>query len=97
MLFLSVGIVDLNYLSLDFYLVDVSSRHPDLKRKPGLTTWRPSVDRDITTSYGTYQDFLDSSHAQNNTKLTEGHWPPKESESLNLDRWSVYESYAPSG
>lgn len=73
----------------DFYLVDVSTRHPELKRRPGLTTWWPSVNRESTTSYETYQDFLNSPHAQSNTKLTEGHWPPKEFESLNLHRWSV--------
>jgi hypothetical protein len=79
----------------DFYLVDVSSRQPDLKRRPGLTAWRPSVDREITTSYETYQDFLNSPHVQGNTKLTEGHWPPKDPESLNLGRWSVCASLHP--
>lgn len=79
-------IADALKANTDFYLVDVSTRHPELKRRPGLTTWWPSVNRESTTSYETYQDFLNSPHAQSNTKLTEGHWPPKEFESLNLHR-----------
>ena len=88
-----VETVDPNDCLLEFYLVDVSSKLPELKRRPGLTTWRPSIDREITTSYETYRDFLSSPHAQGNPKLTEGHWPPDEVEHFNLPRWSVLCSY----
>lgn len=70
----------------EFQLVDVSSMLPELKKRPGLTTWLPTVDRDITTTYETYEAFINS-HPKSNTKLTEGHWPPPNVESLNLTRW----------
>ncbi|KAG5637196.1 hypothetical protein H0H81_005409 [Sphagnurus paluster] len=72
----------------DFYLVDVSSKLPALKRAPGLTNWRPSVDRTINTNYATYAEFKASQDFIDNpkTKLTEGHWPPKDVERFNLPR-----------
>ncbi|KAG6917778.1 hypothetical protein DXG01_001183 [Tephrocybe rancida] len=72
----------------EFYLVDVSDKLPALKRRPGLTAWRPSVDRTINTNYATYEEFLASRDAKDNpnTKLTEGHWPPADVERYNLPR-----------
>ncbi|KAG6873618.1 hypothetical protein C0995_013549 [Termitomyces sp. Mi166 len=72
----------------DFFLVDVSDKLPALKRRPGLTIWRPSVDRLINTSYATYEEYLASQDAKDNpkTKLTEGHWPPVDIERYNLHR-----------
>ncbi|KAF5380127.1 hypothetical protein D9615_006115 [Tricholomella constricta] len=72
----------------DFYLVDVSSMLPALKRRPGLSSWRPSVDRSINTAYATYEEFQASQFANDNpnTKLTEGHWPPKDVERYDLPR-----------
>ncbi|KAG6840999.1 hypothetical protein C0991_002779 [Blastosporella zonata] len=72
----------------DFYLVDVSEKLPALIRRPGLTSWRPSVDRTINTTYATYQDFRASQDEKEalNTKLTEGHWPPADVERYSLPR-----------
>ncbi|KAG6811829.1 hypothetical protein H0H92_005626 [Tricholoma furcatifolium] len=72
----------------DFYLVDVSDKLPALKRCPGLTSWRPSVDRTINTNYATYEEFQASQDAKDNpnTKLTSGHWPPADVERYNLPR-----------
>ncbi|KAF8067658.1 cytosine-5--methyltransferase [Lyophyllum atratum] len=72
----------------EFYLVDVSSKLPALKRRPGLTSWRPSVDRTVNTNYATYEEFLASQDAKDNpnTKLTEGHWPPKDAERYDLPK-----------
>ncbi|KAG6876664.1 hypothetical protein C0993_001409 [Termitomyces sp. T159_Od127] len=72
----------------DFFIVDVSDKFPALKRRPGLTIWRPSVDRTINTNYATYEEYLSSQDAKDNqkTKLTEGHWPPADVERFNLPR-----------
>ncbi|GLB39259.1 putative class I-like SAM-binding methyltransferase superfamily, RsmB NOP family protein [Lyophyllum shimeji] len=72
----------------DFHLVDVSSKLPSLIRRPGLTSWRPSVDRSVNTSYATYEEFVasETAKANPNTKLTEGHWPPKDVERFDLHR-----------
>ena len=72
----------------EFCLVDVSAKLPSLERRPGLTTWRPSVDRSVNTSFATYEAFLKHGGANKvNTKLTEGHWPPPDVESYDLPRW----------
>ncbi|KAF9444637.1 cytosine-5--methyltransferase, partial [Macrolepiota fuliginosa MF-IS2] len=68
-----------------FELVDVSSMLPELKRRPGLTTWRPSVDKSSMKTYGSYQEYQASDLDANlKSKLTEGHFPPDDAESLNL-------------
>jgi multisite-specific tRNA:(cytosine-C5)-methyltransferase len=71
--------------------VDVSGKFPELKRKPGLTTWTPTVDRSINTTFASYDAFIntlspaDASSAE--SKMTEGHWPPSDPEELGLTRW----------
>ncbi|KAK2459717.1 hypothetical protein APHAL10511_008268 [Amanita phalloides] len=71
----------------DFQLVDVSEKYPDLKRRPGLTVWRPTVDRACETTYETFGDFSDTSlDSLLKSKLSEGHWPPKDVDTLNLRR-----------
>ncbi|KAF5343843.1 hypothetical protein D9756_011343 [Leucocoprinus leucothites] len=68
-----------------FHLVDVSSMLPELKRRPGLTKWRPCVDKTSMKTYETYQEYQKSDLDVNlKTKLTEGHFPPEDAESLNL-------------
>ncbi|KXN81699.1 tRNA (cytosine(34)-C(5))-methyltransferase [Leucoagaricus sp. SymC.cos] len=68
-----------------FQLVDVSSMLPELKRSPGLTTWRSSVDKTSMKTYGSYKEYQSSDLDANlRTKLTEGHFPPDDVESLNL-------------
>ncbi|PBK71008.1 S-adenosyl-L-methionine-dependent methyltransferase [Armillaria solidipes] len=69
----------------DFHLVDVSSQLPELKRQPGLTSWRPTSDREAKTIYDTYHAFL-SAESGSETKLTQGHWPPQDVDELNLSR-----------
>lgn len=69
----------------DFHLVDVSSQLPELKRRPGLTNWRPTSHREAKTTYDTYDAFL-SAESASEAKLTPGHWPPQDVEELNLPR-----------
>ncbi|KAG7086445.1 hypothetical protein E1B28_002398 [Marasmius oreades] len=71
----------------DFHLVDVSSSLPSLKRRPGLSAWRPTADKAVKTTYETYSAFLEANpQAAANTKLTEGHWPPSNVADLHLER-----------
>ena len=75
----------------EYELVDVSSRLPALIRRPGLHTWKPSVDKAIDTSFATYGSFMDhlSDEKKGESKMLESHWPPakKEAEELHLERW----------
>ncbi|KAG5644352.1 hypothetical protein DXG03_008649 [Asterophora parasitica] len=72
----------------EFHLVDVSSKLSTLKRRPGLTIWRPAVDRSVNMDFGTYQEFKNSQHLKDNpnSKLTESHWPPQDVERFDLPR-----------
>ncbi|PPQ85011.1 hypothetical protein CVT25_010400 [Psilocybe cyanescens] len=73
--------------STSFELVDVSSKLPELKRRPGLSVWRPSADRIGATTFETYEEFMKSSTDDAvKAKMTEGHWPPANVESLHLER-----------
>jgi multisite-specific tRNA:(cytosine-C5)-methyltransferase len=61
---------------------------PELKRCPGLTTWRPSVDKASMKTYGSFQEYQASDLDSNlKAKLTEGHFPPGEADGLNLPFW----------
>ncbi|CAA7268497.1 unnamed protein product [Cyclocybe aegerita] len=69
----------------DFELVNVSSKLPELKRRPGLTTWQPTTDRTCAKTFESYEEFMASSVDDVvKAKMTEGHWPPKDVEALNL-------------
>ncbi|EUC55359.1 tRNA (cytosine-5)-methyltransferase, partial [Rhizoctonia solani AG-3 Rhs1AP] len=71
-----------------FELVDVSSSLPELKRRPGLPTWRPAVNREMDTSFSSHADFIDSlpENKRSETKMQATHWPPADVEQLNLER-----------
>ncbi|KAH9931944.1 cytosine-5--methyltransferase [Fomitopsis serialis] len=73
-----------------FELVDMSSHLPALVHRPGMTTWIPTVDRNITTDFLTYKDYWDSlsDEKRKQSKMLESHWPPtsEETEKLNLPR-----------
>lgn len=75
----------------EFELVDMSNHLPTLQFRPGMTTWRPSVDRAVVLDYPTYDDFIQSlpESKRADTKLLKSHWPPPpdEAESLRLTRW----------
>jgi len=76
------------YRLLGFELVDVSSKLPELKRRPGLADWRPTTDRSGAKTYESYEEFMSSSVDEAvKGKMTEGHWPPRGVERLNLSRW----------
>ncbi|KAJ7598644.1 cytosine-5--methyltransferase [Mycena floridula] len=67
----------------EFHLVDVSSKLPELHRRPGLTVWRPT-DRRCETTYGTYEEYLAANPIGTHpSKLSKEHWPPVEK--LNLE------------
>ncbi|CAE6481525.1 unnamed protein product [Rhizoctonia solani] len=71
-----------------FELVDVSSSTPELKRRPGLSTWRPAVNREMDTSFSSYADFIESlpENKRSETKMQPTHWPPADVEQLSLER-----------
>lgn len=71
-------------------MVDVSSKLPQLKRRPGLTTWRPTADRSASVTFSTYEEFMNSSLDNAlKARMSEGHWPPKDTAPLKLPRWYV--------
>lgn len=47
-------------LFLGFELVDASDVLTDLKRRPGLSSWRPAVNRDVDVSYASYEEYCDA-------------------------------------
>ena len=78
----------MTFVSKDFELVDVSEKFSDLKGWPGLTSWRPTVDRRCEVTYGSFDDFQDTSlDPILKSKLTKGHFPPVDVEKMNLQRW----------
>ncbi|KAJ3856345.1 cytosine-5--methyltransferase [Lentinula lateritia] len=71
----------------EYYLVDVSSNLPELKRRPGMTSWRPTADKSISSTYQTYEAFVAADpQVATSTKLTPGHWPPPNAHELKLER-----------
>lgn len=87
-------VADSNIHSLatsDFELVDVSEHLSELIRRPGLSTWRVTTDRDINMDYATfveYQAFLKDDH-KNKNKVLPTLWPPSNVRELSLERWFV--------
>lgn len=74
---------------VEFHLVDVSLNLPELKRRPGLSVWRPT-DRHVKTTYESYEDYVKAiPPEERKTTITKGHWPPADAEQLNLSRWFV--------
>ncbi|KAF8826802.1 hypothetical protein HHX47_DHR5000913 [Lentinula edodes] len=72
----------------EYHLVDVSSNLPELKRRPGMSSWRPTADKSISSTYQTYEAFVAADpQAATSTKLTPGHWPPPNAHELKLERW----------
>ncbi|OSD00483.1 cytosine-5--methyltransferase [Trametes coccinea BRFM310] len=73
-----------------FELVDMSTHLPGLVHRPGMTTWTPSVSKDVDTSFATYAEYVQSlDEAQRGaSKMLESHWPPapEEAERLGLTR-----------
>ncbi|KAK7471032.1 tRNA (cytosine-5-)-methyltransferase ncl1 [Stygiomarasmius scandens] len=82
----------------EFHLIDVSSGLPELKRRPGLTSWRPTSDRTVKKTYETYEAFIANDPQAAVTKLTPGHWPPANVEDLHLERcMRIYPHHQDSG
>ncbi|KAI6121941.1 S-adenosyl-L-methionine-dependent methyltransferase [Pisolithus sp. B1] len=75
-------------LNPEFELVDVSEQFPQLIRRPGLTTWSPTVDRTVNTSFNSYDVYIQSlpEDKRSDVKLMETHWPPGNTETLHLER-----------
>ncbi|KAJ3896030.1 S-adenosyl-L-methionine-dependent methyltransferase [Lentinula edodes] len=71
----------------EYHLIDVSSNLPELKRRPGMSSWRPTADKSISSTYQTYEAFVAADpQAATSTKLTPGHWPPPNAHELKLER-----------
>ncbi|KAL1939391.1 hypothetical protein VTO73DRAFT_9947 [Trametes versicolor] len=73
-----------------FELIDMSNHLPGLVYRPGMTSWRPSVSREVNTDFATYADYIQSldEEQRSSTKMAETQWPPSaaEAEGLNLTR-----------
>ncbi|OJT02133.1 Multisite-specific tRNA:(cytosine-C(5))-methyltransferase trm4b [Trametes pubescens] len=73
-----------------FELIDMSNHLPGLVYRPGMTSWRPSVSREVNTDFATYADYIQSldEEQRNSTKMVETQWPPsaEEAEGLHLTR-----------
>ena len=80
-----------------FELVDVSEHLPELNRRPGITSWRPAINKDVDMPYGTFAEYCESFEKlsgtelkeQNRKRLLETHWPPANAGALGLERWCV--------
>lgn len=86
-----VWALSLNLPPIGFELVDMSNHLPGLVHRPGVTSWIPTVDRNITTGFPTYHSYWDSlsEEKRQQSKMLESHWPPtpEEAAKLNLTRW----------
>ncbi|KAG9100432.1 hypothetical protein FRC06_004141, partial [Ceratobasidium sp. 370] len=73
---------------LDFELVDVSMALPELKRRPGMSSWRPPVNREMNKFFDTYAEFIESltPKQRDETKLVETQWPPTNAAELHMER-----------
>ncbi|KAG8744951.1 hypothetical protein FRC10_009186 [Ceratobasidium sp. 414] len=73
---------------LDFELVDVSTALPELKRRPGMSSWRPPVNREMNNFFDTHAEFIESlpPNQRGETKLVETQWPPVNAAELHLER-----------
>lgn len=71
--------------------MDVSSRLPELIRRPGITHWLPTVDRSIDTSHPSWAEFIETipEDKRAESKMLKTHWPPSNVGALNLERWCV--------
>ncbi|KAI0643844.1 cytosine-5--methyltransferase [Trametes meyenii] len=73
-----------------FELIDMSNHLPGLIYRPGLTSWRPTVSKEINTEFATYEDYVQSlDEAQRgSSKMLKSHWPPStdEAQKLGLSR-----------
>ena len=73
--------------------MDVSEKLPELNCRPGITVWRPTVSRDVDTTFATYEEFINSlsrgEPGNAESKMTKGHWPPTDAKELGLNRWFV--------
>ena len=84
----SMSMLTIPYIYLGFELVEVSESLPSLIRRPGLTKWLPSVDRDLKY-FETHEHYLASlSGGKGTARLARSHWPP--AEELGLERWYVH-------
>ncbi|KAH7924716.1 S-adenosyl-L-methionine-dependent methyltransferase [Leucogyrophana mollusca] len=73
---------------VEFELVDVSEQLPELTRRPGITTWIPTVDRSINTTFSSWDTFAQSlpESKRLESKMVESHWPPSNVDTLHLSR-----------
>lgn len=72
----------------DFELVDVSESLPTLIRRPGLQTWMPTTDRNLTF-FDTYEEYIASLGGNKGVqRVGRSHWPPAEGVAeMHLERW----------
>lgn len=69
--------------------METSSLLPQLERRPGVKTWAPVSDKELTFVGTSWEEFYASlSETQKKeTKMSEGQFPPKNVDDLHLERW----------
>jgi multisite-specific tRNA:(cytosine-C5)-methyltransferase len=73
----------------EFHLVNVANRLPELVRRPGVSEWKVSTDKEANTlasSFSAYWEGLTAAQ-QRDSKITETMFAPSDAASLHLERW----------
>jgi multisite-specific tRNA:(cytosine-C5)-methyltransferase len=60
-----------DFSSQGFTLIDVSSLYPQLIRKPGMTYWKPPVDKELNF-FDSYESYLESLPEERKKTIQDG-------------------------
>lgn len=84
-----------------YTLLDVSDQLPELKRRPGITSWKvatqpESAGREMIfhESYESYRGEVDSGNEREKDKskgIGSTAWPPANAADLRLKRWYAFQ------
>lgn len=74
----------------EFQLVDISSRLPGLDRRPGMTKWLVSTDKELSF-FDTHEEYMASLETpkdkkEKGAKVPPTLFPPENAADLHLDR-----------
>lgn len=79
----------------EFTIVDVAEQLPNLKRRPGITTWKVGTrpqgkEARFHESFESYRESVDAGNESEKDKdkgVPKTVWPPANAGELNLERW----------
>ena len=71
-----------------FILEDVSARLPGLIRRPGLTSWKVAIDKNLTLA-SSWSSYLSTLTEPDKAGLSRSLFPPENANELHLERWCV--------